>query len=115
MIKCKYCDSYLIELQSYIENNEKFCPNCNCGFYFKNNNLIETSFGFYLNEYYFGISLYHAINATKITGTHYGKVNYNKIDSNRIGTKKFEKTFNSIINITPQNATQKVKLYMLFS
>jgi hypothetical protein len=72
-----------------------------------------TSFSFYFNRYYFGVNLNHHNNTSVISGTYYPEVNV--INDNPTNIKKFEKSFNKIINITPQNAAQKVKLYMTFS
>jgi len=103
MIKCIYCDSFLVSLSGHMRGDEKFCTNCNCSFFLKENKLIMTSFSFYLNEYYFGIDLNHKDNKTSINGAYYPNNEYMKFTlKSAVATKNFEKTFDRIINHSPK-------------
>lgn len=117
MIKCVYCNSFLVSLSGNERGDQQFCTNCNCSFYLKENKLVITSFSFYLNGYYFGINLNHEDNNTSINGAYYPTMEESRtsIRNYTMPIKKFDKTFDHVINITPQNAAKKVKLYMTFS
>jgi len=124
MIKCKYCDSYLVNLppnQLYKYKKELFCSNCNCSYYFIEG-LVGIRFEFYANRYYFTIVHDYINNTTYIKGKYYPPVVIKDKEQaaeykykEPLKEKVFEQRFDSIVNINPHNAKDKVKLYMLFS
>jgi len=104
-LNCKYCDNKLFYLPSVVNNKELFCTKCNCSYYYYNDILQSIKFDFHLDSYYFTVRFTIQENSTFILGTFHGLNSDHK--------KQFVKSFDYLVNISPQNAKDKIRLYMM--